>query len=64
MCRIIADISGTVIRPAMAVRGEGWHKRANDLPFSRREHPTEMCQKANDFAREAVSWDGGVAGAL
>jgi hypothetical protein len=29
----------------------------NGLPFSCRERAAETCQKANDLAREAVSWN-------
>jgi hypothetical protein len=31
------------------------------LPFSRRERAAEICQNANDFARESVGWNGVLA---
>jgi hypothetical protein len=35
----------------------------NGLPFSCRERVAQICQKANDLAREAVGCNGGLDGA-
>jgi hypothetical protein len=32
------------------------------LPFSRRKRTATSCQNGNDLAREAVGWNGGLAG--